>query len=97
MANNSSDVQRIRLTVHEVIGVGTVVVAITTSFLFLRADVLVLSKDVSTLQTNVQNITVEQAKMKTVLDLVYEDGQRNKNRNDRNDQEEKDRKVLDKH
>jgi len=78
MANDET--QRMRLTIHEVIGVGTVVVAITTSFLFLRADVLVLAKDVSTLQTNVSNITIEQAKMKTVLDLVYEEGVRKRQR-----------------
>lgn len=85
MANDET--QRMRLTIHEVIGVGTVVVAITTSFLFLRADVLVLAKDVSTLQTNVSNITIEQAKMKTVLDLVYEEGVRKRQRDARYDKE----------
>jgi len=74
------DKQRMKLTIHEVIGIGTVVVAITTSFLFLRADVLVLAKDVSILQGAVSTLTIEQAKMKTIVDLVYEEGVRKRNR-----------------
>ena len=70
------DKQRMSLTIHEVIGIGTVIVAITTSFLFLRADVMVLAKDVATLQSAVTTLTIEQAKMKTILDLVYQEGVR---------------------
>ena len=75
---NAEQQQRMSLSVHEVIGIGTVVVAIITSFLFLRAEVMLLSRDVSTLQTDVKNIIVEQAKMKATLDLMYDESVRSK-------------------
>jgi len=89
------DKQRMSLTIHEVIGIGTVIVAITTSFLFLRADVMVLAKDVSILQTDMKTLTIEQAKMKQVMDLVYEEGLKKNRRDariDREDQDETDSK-----
>lgn len=74
----TDDKHRMALTIPEILGIGTVVAAIITSFLLLRADVMLLSKDVTTLQGSVAAVIVEQAKIKTIVDLVYADGIRNK-------------------
>lgn len=76
MAENK---QRMSLTVHEILGIGTVIVAITASFVFLRADVMSLSKEVGELHSSVHNVMIEQAKMKATLDLLYTESLKDRN------------------
>lgn len=69
---------KLNLSVQDVFVMGSAIVTITASFLWLRADLLVLTTkfesfkgNVTVVENHVNKIEEEQTKMKATLDSIY--------------------------
>lgn len=82
--SETPDKVKFSLSLQEVFVMGSAIVTITASFLWLRADLLVLTTKFETVKDNVKRVEEEQTKMKTTIDSIYSEIRRSHNSNHTN-------------